>query len=102
VVPNPYRGSHSQEYSGGLDESGVKIYPRKLYFMNLPVTGARLNIYTLSGDHIVSLDHPAGNDLLIWNMENKYDQEIVSGIYYYIVKAVEGNDIKIDKFVVLK
>ncbi|NQU04929.1 MAG: hypothetical protein HQ568_02470 [Calditrichaeota bacterium] len=102
VVPNPYRGSHSQEYSGGLDESGVKIYTRKLYFMNLPATGARLNIYTLSGDHIMSLDHPTGNDFFVWNMENKYDQEIVSGIYYYVVEATEGNDIKIDKFVVLK
>lgn len=102
VVPNPYRGSHKEEFSGGLDESGVKIYPRKLWFMNLPATGAKIDIYTLGGDHVVSLDHPSGSDLLVWDMENKYDQEIVSSIYYYIVKSDLGNNTKIDKFVVLK
>lgn len=100
VVPNPYRGSHEQEFLGALNEDGDKIYPRKLYFMNLPATGARLDIYSLAGDHIVTLTHPAGGETLPWNMRNKYDQEIVSGVYYFVVEANEK--MAIDKFVVLK
>ncbi|MDP8238119.1 MAG: hypothetical protein P9X24_03430 [Candidatus Hatepunaea meridiana] len=101
VVPNPYKGSHEQEYSGAMNEADVKYYPRKLWFMNLPAGGADIDIYTIAGDHIVNLEHPAGNDIYLWDMRNKYHQEIVSGIYYYVVESEAGN-IKIDKFVVLK
>lgn len=100
VVPNPYLGGHEKERDGALNDEGSKIYPRKIWFMNLPATGSTINIYTLSGDHIVELDHPAGSEVRLWNLRNKYDQEIVSGMYYYVVES-EG-DIKIDKFVVLK
>ncbi len=107
VVPNPYKGSQHQEYGGALDEEGRKIYPRKLLFMNLPATGATINIYTLAGDHVVTVEHTSGIDLYTWDMRNKYDQEIVSGIYYYVVEGWSGGQrgggpIKIDKFVVLK
>ncbi|MDP8228388.1 MAG: hypothetical protein P9M15_02930 [Candidatus Electryoneaceae bacterium] len=100
VVPNPYRGGHQREYDGALNEDGNKIYPRKLWFMNLPATGATIDVYTLAGDHIVTLDHPSGTDQFMWDMRNKYRQEIVSGIYYYVVES--ESDTKIDKFVVLK
>jgi hypothetical protein len=100
VVPNPYKGGHRQEFGGGLNDAGNKIYPRKLYFMNLPASGAKIDIYTLAGDHIIALNHPAGSDLEEWDMRSKYLQEIVSGVYYYVVEAA-GNK-KIDKFVVLK
>ena len=104
VVPNPYKGSHAKEADGALDEDGNKIYPRKLWFMNLPATGARVNIYSLSGDHIIELNHPSGSDQLRWDMRNSYQQEIVSGIYYYVVEQGTdgGGPIKIDKFAVLK
>jgi len=100
VYPNPYKGGHEKEFDGALNEDGDKIYPRKLWFANLPATGVRIDIYTLSGDHIVKIDHPAGTESYMWNMRNKYDQEIVSGVYYYVVEA-DGKQI-IDKFVVLK
>jgi len=104
VVPNPYKGGHAKEADGALDDEGNKIYPRKLWFMNLPATGAKIDIYSLSGDHIVSLQHPAGTDLLRWDMRNKYAQEIVSGVYLYVVEqgADGGGPIKIDKFAILK
>ena len=112
VVPNPYRGSHEEEYSGALTEDDVKYYPRKLKFMNLPANGATIRIYTLAGDHLITLKHQPGIDLIYWDMRNKYSQEIVSGIYYYVVEGwvkdadgtidEEGGPIKVDKFVVLK
>lgn len=102
VVPNPYRGSHAEEGYGWENEAGVKLYPRKLKFMNLPASVmTTINIYTLAGDHIVTLENQPGDDILIWDMRNKYEQEIMSGIYYYVVES-EGDNIKIDKFVVLK
>jgi hypothetical protein len=111
VVPNPYKGGHEQEYDGALNRNGVKYYPRKLSFYNLPATGATITIYTLGGDHVVTLEHSNNSDIYLWDMRNKYGQEIVSGIYYYVVEGwapyqnfVEknGGPIKIDKFVVLK
>ncbi len=100
VVPNPYLGSHAKEREGAMGDQGTKVYPRKLWFMNLPVSGATIDIYTLAGDHIVTKVHPAGSDVMVWDMRNKYKQEIVSGVYYYVVES--ASDVKIDKFVVLK
>ena len=60
---------------------------------------------------MVTLEHSNNSDIYLWDMRNKYGQEIVSGIYYYVVEGwapyqnfVEknGGPIKIDKFVVLK
>ncbi len=100
VVPNPYKGSHLQESGGALTGGGSKAYPRKLTFMGLPPSGAEIAIYTLAGDHIVTLDHPSGNDREVWDMRNKFLQEIVSGVYYYVVTS--GGAQHIDKFVIVK
>ncbi len=104
VVPNPYKGGHIQEKGGAVNEANTKIYPRQLFFYGLPRNSrADIDIYTLSGDHIITLPYEPGQELsnqLMWDMRNQYKQEIVSGVYYYIVKA--GGQQKIDKFVVLK
>ncbi|MFN3822287.1 MAG: hypothetical protein ACK4OO_08135, partial [bacterium] len=99
VVPNPYKGSHQLE-RGGYESAGIKTYPRKLFFMNLPPTGATIRIYTLAGDHIVTLTHTGPTDQLMWDMRNKYQQEVMSGVYYFVAEA--GGNFKIDKFVILK
>jgi len=100
VVPNPYLGGHEKEFDGALNDEGNKIYPRKLWFMNLPVLATTIDIYSLAGDHIIQLEHSAGSELEVWDMRNKYQQEIVSGVYYFVVES--AGDIKIDKFVVVK
>lgn len=99
VVPNPYKGSHELE-RGGYVSGGVQTYPRKLFFMNLPPSGATIHIFTLAGDHIITLHHHGPTDQLMWDMRNKYQQEVVSGVYYFIAES--GGDTKIDKFVILK
>lgn len=100
VVPNPYKGSHMAESGGSLNASGSKDYPRKLTFMSLPVTGAEIAIYTLAGDHVVTLSHLPGNDLEVWDLRNQYQQEVASGVYYYVVTS--GGSKHIDKFVIIK
>jgi len=99
VYPNPYKGSHAEEYKGKQID-GTKQYPRKLYFANLPATGSEISIYSLSGDHIVSINHDNNKESYEWNMENSFQQEIVSGVYLYVVEA--GGEMAINKFVVLK
>lgn len=99
VVPNPYKGSHMQE-SGGLMVNNIKTYPRKLFFYNLPTKKTDIAIYTLAGDLVVELQHDGSSDQYMWDMRNKYRQEIVSGVYYFIASC-DGKK-KIDKFVVVK
>ncbi|MFC2150612.1 hypothetical protein ACFLQV_03820, partial [Calditrichota bacterium] len=101
VVPNPYKGGNRAEYDGAQNESGVKYYPRKIWFMNLPTKAGTVDIYTLAGDHVVQLIHDGATDQLLWDMRNKYHQEILSGIYYFVVE-IDGLGMKIDKFVVMK
>jgi hypothetical protein len=100
VYPNPYKGSNAREADGAEDADGVKRYIRKLWFANLPATGSKIHIYSISGDHIVTIHHNNGTESFMWNMENSYQQEIVSGVYLYVVEA-NGKQ-SIDKFVVLK
>ncbi len=100
AYPNPYLGSHLKEMDGALDSDGNKHYPRKLWFANLPAQGCRIDVYTIAGDHIVTLNHDTGSETCMWDMRNKYDQEIVSGIYYFVVEY-QGK-MALDKFVVLK
>jgi hypothetical protein len=105
VFPNPYRGSHPGEAGGQLNSSkGLLEYPRKLFFMGLPANQEHLkcliHIYSLAGDHIATIDHINGTEQETWDMITKNRQEIVSGIYYYVVEY--GGDSIIDKFVVIK
>jgi hypothetical protein len=105
VFPNPYRGSHPGEAGGQVNASkGLLEYPRKLMFMGLPANTAShqclIHIYSLAGDHLATIDHINGTEQEMWDMITKNRQEIVSGIYYYIVEY--GGDSIIDKFVVIK
>ncbi|HEY3296310.1 MAG TPA: hypothetical protein VGL38_12860 [bacterium] len=110
VFPNPYRGSHPGE-SGGQVNTARQIteYPRKLFFMGLPANTipghCKVKIYSLAGDFLAMLDHYNGTEMEQWNLNTFNQQEIASGIYYYIVeytKPTGGTDRTIDKFVVIK
>ena len=105
VFPNPYKGSHPGESGGQVNESkGLIEYPRKLYFMGLPATTSSgeciIRIYSLAGDYLAKIDHQNGLEYDQWDMITQNRQEIVSGIYYYVVEY--GSEQFIDKFVVIK
>jgi hypothetical protein len=64
-----------------------------------------IRIYSLSGDHLATIDHRNGSEFDQWDMNTMNRQEIASGIYYYIVEYTKpggGTERKIDKFVVIK
>ncbi len=83
VVPNPY-------LAGSLWESNYGSYRREpirqIQFINLPMA-CEINIFTLSGDLIKTLEHSAAHGTETWDLRAEGGREIVSGIYLYQVKS---------------
>jgi hypothetical protein len=94
VVPNPYVGSEIWNHVITFNEP----FEDKLVFMNLPEE-ATINIYTLSGDFVITLDHTDGSSES-WDLITRNQQLITSGIYLYAIESSVGN--KIGKFVVVR
>ncbi len=92
IVPNPFRGSAVW--------SATKI-AQEIEIQNLPPS-ARVDIFTLSGDHIITLKHnsPVSGSLR-WNLLSKNGFLIAPGIYLVKVSDETG-DYKILKLMVLR
>lgn len=105
VVPNPYY------VHAGWDQS---INRRMVHFTNVPVDGT-IDIYTLTGELVASLDH-SGSALdevgtrgynsdrigtVVWNLWTYEFIETAFGLYIYVVKV--GNQVrKIGKFAIIR
>jgi hypothetical protein len=92
VVPNPYKLSAAWE----------QTYFNKIAFMNLP-SMCDIHIFTLSGDHVVSLEHrdyTGENGTEYWDLISRNNQDIVTGLYVYRVETAD--DFVIDKFAIIK
>ena len=94
VVPNPYVGSEIWNHVITFNEP----FEDKLVFMNLPAE-ATINIYTLAGDHVITLNHADGSSES-WDLISRNQQMVTSGIYLYAVEASSGK--KIGKFIVVR
>ena len=92
VVPNPFNGS--TVWSADKLTQEVEI-------QNLPPS-ARVDIFTLSGDHIRTLIHnnPASGSLR-WNLLNKHGSIVAPGIYIIKITDDKGN-YKLLKLMVLR
>ncbi len=92
VVPNPYIVRNNWEPS--------RDYSR-IAFTHLP-DRCTIRIYTLSGDHLATLEHdsPALDGNENWNLLTKNRQKIAAGIYIYHVDSRYGE--KIGKFAVVR
>ncbi len=100
VAPNPYVGSSEFERAGRFDAAGNVSYPKVIQFVKLPAR-ATIEIYTLAGNLVQTLEHTDGTGIELWNLRTRLNQEIVGGIYLYRVSTPEGNE-KIGKFLVVK
>lgn len=82
------------------DPTGVRIV-----FANLPAARNTVRIFTEDGDLVQTLDHDgtAGYGQVSWNLVSRNGQEIVSGIYLYVVQSADSRfkDF-IGKFVVVR
>lgn len=100
VVPNPYVGYSIIEPANKLPNSTRG--ERRIYFENLPST-CTIRIYSLSGNHVATLDHDSGNDngREFWNLLNKDGFSVAYGIYFAHIDA-PGVGEKIIKFALIK
>jgi hypothetical protein len=92
VVPNPYIVRNNWEPSGDYS---------RIAFTHLP-DKCTIRIYTLSGDHLRTLEHDSpeldGNEN--WDLLTKNNQKIASGVYIYQLESPYGE--KIGKFAVVR
>ena len=92
TVPDPYYVTNSLEIT-----ANTKV----LRFVNLP-SQAIIRIYSVSGILVNVLTHndAGGGGEEIWNLRNRNNQFVASGVYFYHVEAPNGNT-KIGRFTVV-
>jgi hypothetical protein len=84
TVPDPYYVTTSLEAT-----SNNKL----LQFVNLP-NQAIVRIYSVSGILVQILEHndPAGGGTLDWDLRNRNNQIVASGVYFYHVETATGQE----------
>ena len=104
VYPNPATRDALNEFQellpNGDDPTGVRVR-----FANLPKAHNTIEIFTLSGDLVETIEHDGsdGYGEATWNLISRNGQEIVSGIYLYVVSSDDGAfEDFIGKFVVVR
>jgi len=104
VYPNPATREALNEFQellpNGDDPTGVRVR-----FANLPEARNTIEIFTMSGDLVETLNHDGtgGYGEATWNLISRNGQEIVSGIYLYVVSSDDGAfEDFIGKFVVVR
>lgn len=105
VTPNPYIITNRWESSK---------YERQIAFTNLP-NECKIRIYTLAGDLVKVIEHKESsqrrtdptrkitNDLggtEVWNLLNRADALVASGVYIFYVESKNGN--QIGKFAIIR
>ncbi len=89
VFPNPYKGTSILE----------ERYQEKIVFQNLP-PACKISIFTITGDHIISIDHTDGTMQEEWNLVSRNRQSVKTGLYIYVVETEDAK--KVGKFVILR
>jgi hypothetical protein len=92
TVPDPYYVTNSLEIT-----PNTKI----LKFVNLP-NRAIIRIYSVSGVlvQVLTLNDQSGGGELTWNLRNRNQQFVASGVYFYHVEGPDGQT-KIGRFTVV-
>ena len=67
-------------------------YERKLLFTHLPAK-CTINIYTVTGEMVYSLDHDDVNDgSEAWDVRTINNLEVSPGLYIYTVESTDNNN----------
>ncbi len=92
TVPDPYYVTNALEQSPNA---------KKLRFVNLP-SRAIVRIYSLSGVlvNVLTLNDQTGGGELEWNLRNRNNQFVASGVYFYHVEGPDGKS-KVGRFTVV-
>ena len=92
TVPDPYRGTSAYD---------LAPTEKQVMFVNLPYR-ATLRIYSLSGILVRVLEHddPSGGGRLAYDLRNRNNQFIASGVYFFHVITPEKYE-HVGKFTVI-
>jgi hypothetical protein len=92
TVPDPYLATSQYDLSPST---------KQLMFVNMPPVGT-IRIYTLTGVlvDIVNHDDITGGGRAVWNLRNRNNQFIASGVYFFHVVTPEGDE-HVGKFTVV-
>ncbi len=91
VYPNPATRAALTEFQemapNSEDPTGVRVK-----WANLPQAHNTIRIYSVAGDLIETIDHDGteGYGEAYWNLMSRNGQEVVSGIYMYVVQSDDG------------
>ncbi|MFH0992417.1 MAG: hypothetical protein V1799_20650 [bacterium] len=109
VVPNPFIGSSRFNNPNPIE---TNPWVNRLRFINLPA-GAKISIFTLAGDLVKIINSGdvvyRSRDVQItgdfrgvaeWDLTTKNNQEVVSGLYLYVVESPAGT--QTGKFVIMR
>jgi hypothetical protein len=93
TVPDPY-------YVRSDYELGPNT--KQLLFQNMPPQGI-VRIFSVDGTLVRVLEHndPLGGGQLAWDLRNRNDQFVATGVYFYVVETADGQK-KTGKFTVLQ
>jgi hypothetical protein len=86
AVPNPYRTGTSAETSPfyhNFPDGSIK-------FFNVP-PDAELKIFTVSGDLVWEVGPTGDNGVVSWDVKNKHDGDVGSGVYIYRCEGSDGS-----------
>ncbi len=104
VYPNPATRARLDEFQrmhpDRDDPTGIRVV-----FANLPAAPCTIEVFTLAGDLVISLDHDGtdGTGQASWNLVSRNLQEVVSGIYLFVVTPhASGFPRSTGKFVVVR
>jgi hypothetical protein len=92
TVPDPYYVTNALEFT-----QNTKV----LKFVNIPMR-AIVRIYSVSGVlvRVLTHDDPTGGSEVTWNLRNRNNQFVASGVYFYHVETPDGKK-KIGRFTVV-
>jgi len=92
TVPDPYYVTNSLEQT---------VNTKILRFVNLP-NQAIIRIYSSSGIlvRIITHNDPGGGGEEVWDLRNRNNQFVASGVYFYHVEAADGQT-KVGRFTVV-
>jgi hypothetical protein len=104
VYPNPVTRKSLADFQpmtpNSDDPTGVRIT-----FTNLPRAHNKISVYTIDGDFVYTFEHNGlkGVGQASWNLVTRMGQQVVSGIYLYVVQSDDSRfDDFIGKFVVIR
>ena len=94
AVPNPFY------LNSGFSSGGGGNVAQQIGFYGLPER-ATIQIYSYSGQLVDTIEHDAAQYSTPWFQVSRNNQEIASGVYFFVVRTPEGATFR-GKFVVIK